>query len=89
MGEVTWQKDTVWSLLTVKDAFVCQRMCQETTEVLGCEMFTWNTITSKCTLSQTCDLIYIGYDISGPKECPTILTKAPWSFVLMKLSYII
>ena len=53
-------------------------MCQETTEVLGCEMFTWDSITFDCKMSQRCDLIVdSGYHISGPKECPTILTKAP------------
>ena len=63
-------KDTFWSLPIFLDAHECQKMCQETTEVLGCEMFTWDSITFDCKLSQRCDTIVdSGYHISGPKEC--------------------
>ena len=60
----------------VKDAFFCQKECQETTEVLGCEIFSWDSITSDCILSQECDFIMLGYFVSGPREC-LYLTKAP------------
>ena len=61
-------KDTFLCLLT-QDAHECQKLCQETTEVLGCKMFTWDSITFKCTLLQNCVSLNSGYHISGPKFC--------------------
>ena len=71
LGEVTWQKIPFEVFWFLKDPWECQKMCQETTEVLGCETFTWDSVLLKCILSQDCYLLHTGYHISGPKECKT------------------
>ena len=54
----------------VKDPYVCQKKCQDTTSPLGCKMFHWNSMDFSCSLSQDCQLITMEYIIAGPKECP-------------------
>ena len=71
-----WDYQNQIKIENVKDAYVCQKKCQETTAVLGCEIFSWDSITSDCILSQECDFIMLGYFVSGPKECLN-LTKTP------------